>query len=201
MSDKDIFAEREKALEDEFFYKKEKELIEKMRQRAESEAERKQMAEVTGVSDDAILQDLLEMGYNHETVKLLYLVPLLQVAWIDNITKREQELIYEVARLRGIELGSAAYQQLTQWLNRKPSEAFFQNTLRVVQAMLHALPSEKQQTIAYDLVSYCTQVAEVSGGLLGLGSISSDEQSLLKRIADELEQSRGDAAKELFKKQ
>jgi hypothetical protein len=39
------------------------------------------MAERTGVVDQEILKDLETLGYTPETVMLLYLVRLLEVAW------------------------------------------------------------------------------------------------------------------------
>jgi len=46
------------------------------------EVERKQMAEAVGADDPKIFQELQELGYTRDTVKLLYLVPLVHVAWI-----------------------------------------------------------------------------------------------------------------------
>jgi len=201
MSEKNAFDELRKSEEAKYFYKKEQELIEKMRRRAELEAERQKMAEVTGIADEEILRDLQELGYTRDSVTLLHLVPLVYVAWAEGqVTQRERELIYEVARSRGIEEGSSAYQQLTNWLDHRPSEEFFQNTLRIIRAMLQTLPPEKQEASKRDLVSYSAQVAAVSGGILGLGRISHEEQALLKRIAAELEQNRGAAVQEVFKR-
>lgn len=202
MSEKDAFADLRKAKEEGYFRKKEQELIEKMQRRAQLEAERQQMGETIGIADEEILQDLQELGYTRESVSLLHLVPLVQVAWAeDNVTQRERQLIYEVARLRGIEEGSPAHRQLTDWLNHKLPKEFFQNTLRVLGAILEALPMEKRQASKQDLVSYCTQVATVSGGILGLGrKISDEEQALLEQIAAELERNHEAATKEILEK-
>lgn len=199
MSEKDVFADMRKAKEEEYFRKKEQELIEKMRRHAQLQTERQQMGEAIGIADEEILRTLQELGYTRDSVSLLHLVPLVQVAWAeDNVSKRERELIYEVAKLRGVREGSPAYQQLTDWLDHKPSKEFFQSTFRVLRTMLEVLPSEKRETSKRDLVSYCTQVAAISGGILGLGrKISSDEQVLLEQIATELEQNHEAAAKEV----
>lgn len=201
MPEKDAFAEREKALEEEYFRRKEQELIEKMRRRAELEAERKQLAEATGIADQAVLECLQELGYTRQSVMLLHLVPLIQVAWADDlVAERERQLIYELARSRGIEPDSTAYQQLTDWLDHKPSEAFFEKTLRVIGVILQGLPEEKRTAVKQDLISYCTQVASVSGGILGLGKMSDEEKAALKRITAELEHTHGAAVKEVLKK-
>ncbi len=202
MSEKDVFEDLRKAKEAAYFRKKEQELIEKMRRRAELAEERQKMAETIGITDEEVLRDLQELGYTRESVRLLYLVPLVYVAWAEGeVTKRERELIYEVARLHGISEGTPAYQQLKNWLDRRPSEEFFQRTLRIVGALLEALPPEKRETSKRDLVSYCTQVASISGGILGLvHKISDAEQALLERIINELEHNRKAAAREVIEK-
>lgn len=180
---------KKRSKEEEYFHKKEKELIEKMRERSAVEAERGAMAKSIGVADEKILADLQALGYKRDTVALLHLVPLVEMAWAEGgVEQRERELIYEAARLRGIESGTPAYQQLNDWLTRRPSEEFFQKTLRVIRAMIQSLPKDEQQESKRDLVAYCTRIAAASGGILGLGNkTSAAEKKLLEKIAGELE--------------
>lgn len=181
------FADRERALEDEYFHRKEQELIEKLRRRAHLDAERKKMAEALGFANLEILDHLQEMGYRSDTIALLFLVPLVQVAWAEGVvTKRERELVLKVAASRGIQESSPAYRQLVGWLDQRPSEEFFQNTLRVISALLAEEPAARSQNDQRDLVSYCTQIAKVSGGILGIGAISSDERTVIEHIVREL---------------
>jgi hypothetical protein len=200
MQENDAFADRGRALENEYIRRKERELMEKLRQRAESEAKGRELATSVGIDDPDILRDLAELGYTRETIMLLYLVPLVHVAWTDgSVSGRERSLILETAASRGVEPGTAAYLTLTDWLDRRPPEEFFLKTLRLIGLLLHALPAENQQISGTDLVSYSTRVAEAHGGVLsviGLGSkISADERRLLARIAAELETNHPDAAK------
>lgn len=197
MNGKDTFSDLRRTREAEYFYRKEKELMEKLRQRAKAEAERRQMGEILGVADQEILQDLQELGYSRDTVNLLHLVPLLHVAWIDNaLSTREVDQIRQAAEARGIQKGSAALGQLEDWLSHRPTDEFFEKTLRVIRDVLQLLPPEKRRAGTGDLVSCCTQIASASGGLLGLTSkISEPERKLLEQIAAELQQSHQGAAK------
>ena len=195
MTERDIFEERKHALEEGYFRKKEQELIGQLRERAEKENERLEMGTTLGTTDADILVTLQEVGYTQATVSVLHLVPLVQVAWADgNVSKSERELIMEAAQARGVETGSEAYEHLTGWLNERPSEEFFARTLSVIGALLQMSPSEQRETDKRDLVSYCTKVAEVSGGLIGFVSrrsrVSKEERELLERIAAKLDESR-----------
>ena len=200
MSQNEFLAGRKLAKEAEYFHKKEQELIAKMRQRAALAAERGEMGEALGIADEEILQDLQELGFNRETVKLLHLIPLIQVAWADGqVTSKQLAKVLEIAREGGIAPEGAAFQQLLEWINNRPSEAFFQNSLRLIQAMLEGLSPEEQANSKTSLVSYCTSVAAASGGLLGFGrKISAAERSHIEQIAGELEDSNKDAVRQML---
>jgi hypothetical protein len=201
MSNKDILSDLKKAKEEEYFRKKEQELIEKLRERTRLEEERKGLAAATGVADETVLQTLLDLGYTRDTVCLLHIVPLLSVAWAEgHITNRERAEIIEIARLRGVEPGSVADEQLEDWLDERPAEELFQGTLRVIGVLLGALPDEERQAARRDLVSFCTQVASTSGGILGLGGkIAGSERAIIERVASELASAHREAAERLVK--
>jgi hypothetical protein len=188
VTEKDAFKERGRALEEEYFHRKERELIAKMRERAAAESERQRIGATTGVADTQLLQDLQELGYTAETISLLHLVPLLQMAWAEgNVSMRERDLIIEAARARGIESGSAADQQLAGWLAKRPSEELFTTTLRAIRAMLESRPEAERQAGAKDLLSYLTSIATASGGVLGFGAVNDEERAVLARVTQELD--------------
>lgn len=187
MSDKDAFKERGRALEEEYFHRKEQELIAKMREKAATEATRAELGQRTGVADEQLLADLQELGYTPETISLLHLVPLVQMAWAEgNVSRRERDLIIEAARARGIELNSPADKQLQAWLTTRPSEALFDATLRAIGAMLASRPESERDAGRKDLLSYMSSIASASGGILGIGAVSDQERAVLERVTAEL---------------
>jgi hypothetical protein len=195
VAEKDAFAERGRSLEEQYFRKREQELIEKMRRRAEADAERRRLGEQAGVADEEILQDLQTLGYTPETVMLLHLVPLVQMAWAEgDVSPRERDLIVEAARARGISAGSPADKQLSGWLIRRPSNELFEKTLRAIGAILQARPAGEREASHKDLLSYLTAIASASGGVLGFRAVSDEERKLLDRISRELEKVHGSAA-------
>jgi len=201
MADRDPWEERRRSYEAEYFKRREQELIEKMRVRNARESERKELAERVGVADEDLLRQLEELGYTRDTVKLLHLVPLLHVAWIDgSVSQAERERIVEAAQIRGVETGSAAHRQLESWLERRPPEGFFEDTLRLIGDLLQALPDAERARSRQDLVEYSAAIARASGGLLGLGSkVSREESALLDRIAREIEQAHAGASKKVVR--
>ena len=60
-----------------------------------------------------MLRELQVLGFTPETVALLPLVPLVQMAWAEGgVSDAERRLILQFARTRGIEEGSGADRQL-----------------------------------------------------------------------------------------
>jgi hypothetical protein len=188
VADRDALADRRRGLEEEYFHRKEKELIEKMRRHAEQESTRRQLGEHAGVASEDILNDLQELGYTPETVMLLHLAPLIQTAWAEGgITPRERELIIKAARSRGIDAGTPADAQLATLLTERPSQEFFEKTLRAIGAILQAQPPEVREKTARDLVSLSAAIAAVSGGIVGFRTVSDEERQILAHISEELE--------------
>jgi hypothetical protein len=188
VADKELFGDRRRTQEEEYFRRQEQELIEKLKQRGREEAARQRLAERSGVADEELLKDLQALGYTPETVMLLHLMPLIQMAWAEgDVSASERALIVEAARARGVEAGSAADQQLNIWLTHRPSDDLFEKTLRVIGAMLQAHPIEERDASQKDLVSKLTAIASASGGILGFGKVSGEEQQLLARITHEIE--------------
>jgi hypothetical protein len=113
---------------------------------------------------------------------------VLEVAWSEGgITPAERQMIVKLARSRGVAEGSAADVQLEQWMAARPAPVVFDSAGRLIAALLAT--GSQQATgglTANDLVAYCEKIASASGGILGMGKISSEERALLSRIAEDL---------------
>lgn len=188
MADKDAFAERGRSLEEEYFRRKDRELIERMKQAAAGEQSRREMGARTGLTDPDMLRELEELGFTPDTVSLLPLVPVLQVAWAEGgVTNAERAMLVRLARARGIGSGSTADGQLQEWMTRQPDDAVFARAGRLIRAMLDSGQGQEQGSLTADeLVKYCEDIAAASGGILGLGRISGEEREILNSIASEL---------------
>src|SRR5690349_906022 len=83
-----------RAREDEHFRKKDRELIEKLR-RADADAKaNRALEQQTGIHDPVMLRELRVLGFTTDTISLLPLVPMLQVAWARaGISKAERTMI------------------------------------------------------------------------------------------------------------
>lgn len=202
MAEKDKFAQREHWLEEEYFGRKNQELIEKMRERRAREEDRQKMSEIMGINDQEVLEALQDLGYTSETIQLLHIVPLVEVAWAEGgVADREREMIYKIAESRGIQPDTAAHELLSHWLEEKPSGRFFENTLRAIRVVLDLLPEEQRQASRQDLIIHCSQIASVvSSGIFGRGGVTEEERALIAHIAAEIGQGRDEAVRKVIER-
>ena len=191
-----IFEDIAKGREEAYFRQKEIELIEKLQRKFHQQQDHERLAEEVGVHDELILKTFEELGFTRETVTILHLVPLVQVAWSDgSVSEAERAKILEMAALRGVTPGTPGYLMLEKLLNTRPSDRGFDVCWRIIRAVLTAWPEEKRRAFEVSLPAYATEVASVSGGLLGFRSISAEERTVLQRVAREITEAHTEAAR------
>lgn len=154
------------------------------------------MALRLGVADDRLVGALARVGYGPDTVALLEVAPLVEIAWADgHVSGAERDVIVDVASARtGCGCGSNGAQQLAAWLLMRPSDRFFRASLTALRALLDAVGPRARLGIRGRLLRECIRVAAASRGRLGLGRrISGRERRALARIAAALDITRRDA--------
>lgn len=189
--DKDIFKERERSLEEEYFRTHDAKLIEKLRERGKVEAIAEALAVKLQIDDPALLRRVMALGVTLDTGPAFLLAPLVQVAWAEGeVTDREREKVLRIVTERGIDPSSPACAQLQEWLRKRPADAIFDTAVEAIKTGLSVLtPAERADRIKR-IVDACREVASASGGLgrlLGLGTgVSSEEESILDAMAAKL---------------
>ena len=184
MTAKRFLDDRERALENEYFHRKDRELVERLREEGRKETERRKLEEEFHTHDPAFLQRLQAAGFSPDNLLLLHLIPLVEIAWSEGeVTARERELILALAARRGFDAGGAAYQQLVGWLDSRPEPAFFETTYEAIRKLLALQDDTSRQATREDLVAWCTKIAEATGGILRMAPISRDERDCLRQIA------------------
>jgi tellurite resistance protein/DNA-binding phage protein len=187
MADREFMDDRRRASEEDYFRRKDKELVEKMRQAAAAEKATSEFSAKTGLSDPVLIQELQALGFTPETLSVLPLVPIVEMAWAEGgITPAERQLLISLARERGITDGSPADRLLAEWMSAQPRPDEFSRATRLIRAMLETGAAGGNTPSAEDLIKYCESIAAASGGIFGIGKISGEERATLAKIAEEL---------------
>lgn len=188
---KDIFQERERGFEAEYFQRQDKKLIASIRERAHLQEIAIALAEKLAVDDPALLERVARLGLDRETGSAILLAPLVQVAWADgDVTDQEREAVLAIAASRGVVAGTAAHGQLLAWLRERPPVEVFDVAMDVVRIGLGVLPEPERAERTRGVLDACDRVAEASGGiakLLGISrGVSGDEARQLEELARRL---------------
>jgi hypothetical protein len=175
--------ERGRALENQFFDKENKAKIAAMKEKLDAQQTREELRKASGMSDDAVLDKLVELGLRSNTIAALSLVPLIAVAWADGeIQDNERTAILQGAHGKGLEQGTDGYELLQTWLKTKPSEDLFVAWESYIKALASQLNDEQNRLLKNQIVGFAKMVATSAGGLLGFGKVSGSEEKMLNRI-------------------
>ena len=79
----DSLDDRRKALEEQFFQKHEKELVQKLKDAAAKEASRDELQHLTGINDPAVLDTLASLKLGGAATLVMSVYPVVEVAWAD----------------------------------------------------------------------------------------------------------------------
>jgi hypothetical protein len=176
---------RQKALEEEFFARKNEQLRDKLKATFEQEVTREKLQAATGLTDPQVLDRLIALQVRGETLAAFWLYPLVEVAWADGkLDRKERDAILEAAKAGGIAAGSAGFEALEAALADGPTEARREVWFAYARDLSARLDPKERRAVREDLVQRARVVAEASGGILGMRKISSDEQRVLDRIAE-----------------
>lgn len=181
---KDPFQERRKALEEEFFAKRERTLVEKLRSTLEKESPRETLQKLTGIQDDAVIDTLVALHVDRDTLAAFALYPLVEVAWADGrVDDAERQAFLQAAAEHGLAADSPGHQALREFIKETPREDARKAWFAWARELKSRLNPDERRALRDGLVKRARTVAEASGGILGLGRrISAAEQGILDRI-------------------
>jgi hypothetical protein len=175
--------ERGRALENQFYDKENQEKLAAMKHKLDTQRSKEDLRRASGMTDDAVLEQLVALGLRGNTVAALSLVPLIQVAWADGaVQDSERSAILAGAHGKGLEEGSDGYDLLQGWLDHRPADALFTAWEAYIKALASQLNDEQNRLLRNQIVGFAKLVATAAGGILGFGKVSSAEEQVLHRI-------------------
>ncbi|MDX2169538.1 MAG: hypothetical protein SF182_20890 [Deltaproteobacteria bacterium] len=183
MSD-ELFEDRRKSLEEQFFAKENERLRQKLKATFEKKATRESLQAATGITDERVLEVLLAMNVSHQTLAAFALFPLVAVAWADgHLDESESTALLAAAEKDGLLPGTPGRIVLEEWLSHAPGEPGRAAWHAYVRELNRKLNRPERDKVRDELLRRARSVAEASGGILGLGKVSSNEQKVLDEIA------------------
>lgn len=178
---------RRRGLEESFFAKHNHELVERLRRKRHEEQLRRELVEISGVRDEAVLDELVSLDVGASALAALGLVPLVLVAWADGkVQEEERRVLVEAAERVGLERGTDAWHLFDVWLVHAPGEDLYQTWKDYVAVLRRSCSEDSMAALRAEIVGRARAVARASGGILGVGSVYGTEKDLLTEISEAL---------------
>lgn len=188
MQDDRPLHDRGRTLEEEFFWKQNEALVNRLRATEAREKAREHMTASTGIHDQDVIDGLLDQGVTHATVTALALAPLVAVAWADRrLEAKERRAVLQEAASAGVNPGTPEYELLESWLNQAPPETLLTTWSSYARVIAENLAAEQRKEFRETLLHRCRTIANAAGGFVGLGRLSPEEQRIIKQIEAALE--------------
>jgi hypothetical protein len=184
--DKDVLAERGRSLEDDYFRRRDRELLERAREQEAAAERRRQLATALGIdADDPIVEALGALGFEAATAPLLEIVPAIQVAWADGTlpSKERTEIERILARPELQQAAQEGARLVGQWLVQQPTGELYRLATDALRARVSRLDAQARGRLVQRIIADCNTVAAASGGVFGLGALSSAEANSIRELA------------------
>ena len=175
---------RERAFEAEYFARKDAELIDKLKGVFNKKVTKDEIRETTGVTDEMLLDRLVELNLCGESMAAFNLLPIIEVAWADGkVDDREVAAVLQAAEKQGLQPGSKAYDMLETRLREGPSKEARKAWFHYAAELRKVLSPKELEQFRKDLVDICWHVAETSGGFLNIAfKVSPNERKVIEAV-------------------
>ena len=97
--------DRRKALEESFFAKENEKAIARMREAKQAAATVEGLRAASGILDDDVLDELVRLGFNADTIAALSLYPMIAVAWADRKVETAERRVADPASAQPMQAG------------------------------------------------------------------------------------------------
>jgi hypothetical protein len=177
MALEDVMDERRKAMEEAFFRKRDEKLLQELRAKQQKLDARQKLADI-GITDEAVLDRLIDFGISPATLAALTLILVGGVGRRQG--RRGERAPCSVRRRRPARRRLGGHAMLQSWLATRPDLSPSAWELR---GPARNSPQQRSR-LDEEVLGRARRVAEATGGLLGIGRKSSRaEEAVLAKLA------------------
>jgi hypothetical protein len=171
-----------KSLEDAYFMKEDQIMIDNLRKLQKLSETKENLKAVSGITDPEVLDTLVKLDIHPQTLSSLAVIPLVAVAWADgSVDAKERDAVLSALKTANFAPG-IDLELVGHWLEVKPKANLLEAWLTYSRALAAELTPEQRHHLRDDLLDHARQVAQASGGLLGVGAISAAEKAVLDKL-------------------
>jgi len=179
----EFLGKRNRSLEDMFFYEQDRRIIEQRKKLQKMQETKENLAKISGIQDDAVLEKLVALDIRPETLATLIGIPLIEIAWADGrMDEKERKKLFEYAEKSGLRQKGLDSKIMSAWLKTKPDPALLDAWTQYMKTLSQQLTDAERKSFREELMADARSIAGAAGGILGYGTISAEEQAMLKKL-------------------
>ena len=179
----EFLGKRNRSLEDMFFYEQDRRIIEQRKKLQKMQETKENLAKISGIQDDAVLEKLVALDIRPETLATLIGIPLIEIAWADGrMDEKERKKLFEYAEKSGLRQKGLDSKIMSAWLKTKPDPALLDAWTQYMKTLSQQLTDAERKSFREELMADARSIADAAGGILGYGTISAAEQAMLKKL-------------------
>ena len=181
----DSLSQQAKALENQFFHQLDEKLLAQVKENLAKQPKRDALSQLTNIKNVEVLDKLLASGIDAGTFAAMTFVPLAAVAWADgSIDTAERNAVLKAAENHGILPGKPGHLLLEKWLQHPPGPDLLQAWKSYILELRKVMDPQWISALQKEVLDQAEQIAEASGGLLGLvQTVSPAEKRKLAELA------------------
>jgi hypothetical protein len=180
---KGIFEKREMYLEEEYFRKREFELLEKLKGVFQKKMDKESLRKASGVTNEQLLDRMVELQVNGEMMVAFQLYPLVEIAWADgDLSESEARSVLAAGEEHGIRRGTKAHEMLEQRLHRGPDPEVRKIWFLYADELKKTLSRDELEKFRKDLLERARAVVASTGHLERLLIDVGGERRILSAI-------------------
>lgn len=178
------FDTRGKGFEVEYFRKKDRQLVEKLKEVFHRKIDKDGIRKSTGITDERVLDNLVALNLSGELMAAFKFFPLVEIAWADGaIDARETAAVLAAVEKQGIPRGSAAHAMLENALKNGPRPDARKAWYMFAEELRKTLNPAELATFRNDLLAQARTVAEASGGILNMAmTVAGSERKVIQAV-------------------
>ncbi|MBL8013724.1 MAG: hypothetical protein JNN05_07735 [Candidatus Omnitrophica bacterium] len=181
----DALAKRGRSLEEAFFIDRDNKLIAERKRLEEMQKTKEVLTQVSGIRDSKLLDQLIALNMSPASLASLMIFPLVAVAWADGqLSDVEKTAVLEAAASQGIKPQTPNYAILEAWLSKPPAPSLLDVWIDYIRAIRGVMQPQEFSALQTELLQRAQKVAGASGGVLGIGKVSTEEKAVLNKMQD-----------------
>ncbi len=170
-------------MEDQFFQKQDKLLIEARKKLEAMQETKANLAQVSGIKDEAVLDKLIQLNIRPEVLATIFAIPLVAVAWADGeLQEKERDELFRYVHKAGLSNKMVDTTIISIWLKQKPAPELMEAWEHYIHALCKQLSPEERQSLKMEVLSDARTIANAAGGFLGFGALAPEEQEVLEKL-------------------